>query len=467
MRDSLLGIIPFETPPHIEAVLDSIELYRLIEILKARQIYMTWLMAGIALHIAEFRKGAHVVLISRSEVAASEILDYSEFIHSQLPDFLKLRKGHDQASLIDFPDNYSKIRAVSTTSKAGIGLGGATLIIADEFEFHEFAEENYAEIKPMIDRGGQLIILSAIDKYDQDTKFKQIWARATEDNPCESPGRGKAWVAKGVGTNNFHPIFIPYDVLPERDEKWYEEKKKEYDIWEMEGRYPLTPQEALSAPQLVCRFDVLALADLRMRCTSPLREELNGLIKIYQEPIAGGRYCFVIDPSEGTQSSDPTAGMIIDKWAMKVAEFHGRVPLDEQAGVAYDLYKRYFSPFMAVERNASGLTLIEKLKDLGVTNWYFCAPNKEGWWTSSATRPPMIMDLAAAVLERAFNEPNPAALDEFHSFIRTKKKQEGEARKGAHDEYPMMWAIALQARKTMPTGTGGRFESWIRPDNIY
>lgn len=417
---------------------------------------MTWTMANYTARHAMFRSGANAIMLSKGETEAGESLDYVRFIHSQLPSFLQLSKGHDQASLIDFPAMHSKIRALPATRDAGIGLGGASLVIPDEFEFHEYAAENYAEIKPMIDTGnGQMVIMSAPNKYDQETKFKGLWLGARDGMGALREITTGCWVQDGIGPNNFYPIFLGYNVLPERDEAWYEERTKEYDQWEIEGRYPRTEQEALSAPQLVCRFDVKALEDLKTRCSSPLKEEYNGLIKIYQEPIAGGKYCFVMDSSEGTASSDPCAGMIIDHWCEKVAEFHGRIPLDEQARIGWDLYQRYYNPFTAVERNAAGLTLIEKLKDLGITNWFFSdkARTKEGWWTSSGNRPPMLTDLAEAVFHRQIKEPNPEALDEFHNFIRTKKKQEGEARKGAHDEYVIMWAIFLQIRKVMPTGT--------------
>jgi len=249
--------------------------------------------------------------------------------------------------------------------------------------------------------------------------------------------------------------------LDYRDEAWYENEKREYDQWEIEGRYPKTEQEALSAPGLICRFDIKALKDMESDTRyGPLSEEQNGLIKIYKQPVAGRRYCLILDPSEGGANGDPCAGMVVD-WATceKVAEFHGRIPLDEQALIAYDFYERYHQPFTAPERNASGLNIITKLQELGVTKWYYCDKSKEkaGWYTSGGSgqggnRPVMLTDLADSIFKRQIREPNPLALDEFHTFIRTKKKREGEARSGAHDEYVMMWAIFLQIRNEMPTG---------------
>lgn len=410
-------------------------------------------MAGYALWKALFFEGANVILLSKNEPTAGEMLNYIRFMHSQLPDFLRLSRGHDQESLMDFPAMHSKIRALPAVSSAGIGFGQASLIVADEWDLWDNQDDvrrNYAEIKPMIDKAGQFIILSAVNKYDQNTKFKEIWLQAEQ------------------GESNFHPQFWGYDVVPGRDETWYETQKREYDKSELEGRYPRTSKEALSAPQLVCRFDVEALEDLQGFCTSPIKPERNGIVSIYQEPAAHVKYCLTVDPSEGDY--DPCGGMVAD-WAtlQKVAEFHGKLPLDEQAQIIFDLYQRYNKPYTAVERNAGGLALIERLVAMGLDNWYYCdeKKSKQGWWTSGKTRPVMIADLAEAVRLRQIREPNEAALNQFHTFIRTKGKPEGEARKGAHDEHIIEWAIFLQIRKHMTVQGTTSFHSFKRAGGTY
>ncbi len=395
---------------------------------------MTWTMAGYALWDALFHSGANIILVSRGETEAGEMLDYCRFIHSQLPDFLKVSKGRDQASLMTFPTVHSKIRALPATAEAGIGLGGATLIILDEFDFHDNDEQNYAEIKPMIDAGGQMVILSAPNKYNTETKFKEIWLKAK------------------AGENNFHPLFFSYAVLPNRDQAWYDARRREYDDWEMEGRYPRTEEEALSAPQLTQRFDTKALKDLEKDIDTPLKEEYNGMVKIYKLPVMGRKYLFPIDPSEGEY--DPSGGVVLDDSLEEIACFYGKIPLDEQARIAFDLHKRYNDAYLAPERNASGILLIEKLIQAGVEdrNFYHTGKDKPGWWTSSANRGILIADLAEMIRLRQIKPRTLEFINQCRTFIRTKKKPEGEAQKGAHDEFPMFWGIGVQARKKMPLG---------------
>lgn len=438
--DANQGILPFKLWNHqTEALNDFLE-YRKIICLKSRQVGWTWLLAGYDLWKALFTEGANIILLSKNEQAASEKLGYITFIHSQLPDFLRPRKGSDQTTLVSFPSVNSKIRALAAVASAGVGFGQATLIDADEWDLwddQDAVRRNYAEIKPMIDMAGQHIIGSAINKYEQETKFKELLIKAL------------------AGEGGYHPMFIAYDVIPGRDEKWYEQQKQEYDQWEIEGRYPKTIQEALAAPGLVALFDTKALEDMRAGCQSPIAIERNGLVKIYSNYIPGHRYCLVVDPAEGVD--DPSVGKIICDGinAEVAAEFSGRIPITEQSLIFYELYERYQKPFTVVERNAIGLSLIDKMIALGISNWFYHdkQKTKHGWWTG-VNRPPMIAELSDVVYQRHVREMNPNAIEEFRNFIRTKKHPEGEARGGAHDDHVMCWAMFFQARKNMTHGTG-------------
>jgi len=365
-------------------------------------------------------------------------------------------KHPDSRELMDFVPIDGMLQALPSTEKAGHGTD-ARRVVRDELARHPYGKENFLAVGPTVDAGGQSIDLSTMEKSDLNNHFTERVMKIYNNSTREDLPSGV--VVFKHNDSEAKLIFLGWKLRPVRREGmtledfWNNVIVPKYDEYGREEQYPATIEEAVSAPKAKCRFSKVALKDLETRCTSPLREEYNGFVKIYQEPIASNQYCMVFDPSEGDSTSDPCAGGIIDKWLHRVVDIHGRIPLDEQARIAWDLYQRYFKPYTAVERNACGLTLIEKMKDLGITNWYYHdkTKNKEGWWTGP-NRPAMIMDLADAVYNRAINEPSLEAIKEFHSFIRTDKYPEGEARGGTHDDYVMMWAIALQIRKSMPSG---------------
>uniref|UniRef100_A0A6M3XXA6 Putative terminase n=1 Tax=viral metagenome TaxID=1070528 RepID=A0A6M3XXA6_9ZZZZ len=431
IRHPIKGTIKFEAWPHLVYLLQVLAKYRLIILLKRKQIGITWLNAGDNLWLTTFQDGANVMTLSKGEAEAAESLDYSRFIHGNLPTFLALPPGKNQESTISFPAMNSKIKALPATKDSGVGFGGATKAVFDEFEYHDYAYENYSEVKAMIDTSlGQLFILTTVDKLRQRTKFKELYRGAR------------------AGDNNFFPIFLGYREVPDPDPKFYENLKRDLADWEIESKYPRTEQEALAPSSAVCRFEVSALKDMLADCATikPIEERRNGIVKIYKHSVANRKYIFPIDTSEGEY--DPACGGVIDwQTCERVAGFHGKIPIDEQARIIFELYEEYNKPYCAPERNAGGILLIEKLKDMGVRNFHYTAKDKPGWWTSSRTRPVMIEGLAEAVRLRDIREPEPKAIDEFLSFIRSEKHPDGKATGGMHDDFVMMWAIGMEIRK--------------------
>ena len=115
IRDKDKGVIPWEGWPHLQELLEVLRTYKLIIILKAKQLGITWLMQADNLHMSLFREGANILTLSKGQDEAAEELDYARFIHSQLPDFLRVTKGKDQSSLITFPATHSRMRALPST----------------------------------------------------------------------------------------------------------------------------------------------------------------------------------------------------------------------------------------------------------------------------------------------------------------------------------------------------------------
>lgn len=393
---------------------------------------------GISVWLCLFFESSKVLCFSKREDDAWDLIAKAKFIIKQLPDFLRLKLDPDQRAMLGFPATNSHIKAYPSTEDAGRSTD-ATLVIADEWEFHPYAEANFAAVKPTVDAGGGFIGISTVDKQNEKTFAKKVWYKAQRKE------------------NNFTPLFFGWNVVPSRTKDWFDRVTRDLEDWQREQEYPATIEEALRAPETLCRFDVKALNDMTPECIAPLEIRQNGLIKIYRKAVAGRRYCLTVDPSEGDY--DPTGAIFVDAANFEeVAEIHGKISLDEQARLIYELYGEYNKPYTAVERNACGLTLIEKLKGLGVTNWHYVdkSRQKEGWWTGT-NRGAMLADLAEAVHMRQIRMYNPDTISEFRTFIRTDKKPDGEARGGCHDEFVIAWGIFWQIRKSCPAGTTRAF----------
>lgn len=403
-------------------------------IFKARQVYTTTTVAAISNWLSTFFESTRIFESSQREDDANEILGRSRFINENHPDFLRLKMEPNQSSLLGFPATHSRIRALPSTAGAGRSTD-ATMVFPDEWEYHSDAERNFAAIKPTIDKGGIFIGASTIDKTNMDSFPKSIWRGAKSQE------------------NNFVPLFWDYFVVPNRTEETWHEVTKGLADWQKEGEYPRSEDEAFSAPSNICYFNRDALSEmLDKECRKPLETRYGDVVRIYSKSVAERNYLFAIDSSEGQY--DPMAGVISD-WRTEedVVAVHGKMSIDQQARIIYELYEEYNKPFISVERNASGVLLIDKLKGMGVTNWFFQdrARKKEGWYTSGTgsgggTRPVMLRDLAENISDRHMVIPMRDAISEFLTFSWIDGKP--QAIRGTHDDWVMAHAMLCQLRKS-------------------
>jgi len=390
-----------------------------------------------------------VVEQSENQEVAEEMLDRSRFINEHHPPFLRLTALPNQSNLMGFPATGSKLVAIPATEDAGRSTD-VTMAVCDEWEKHRNARDGFSAIKPAMAKGGLFIGATTINKTNIVSFPQEIWREAKQ------------------GKNGFVPLFWGYFVVPGRDEATYQSDTKGLADWRREGEYPRNEKEAFSPPKSVGYFNHDILDEMLEECRDPVDVRYGGLMKIYTPPIATRKFVFAIDSSEGRD--DPSVGIVMDAQTEEdVACFHGKLSLEEQAKFGLELYRLYNEPLISVERNGSGLTLIEKLKNLGVNkeSWYYLdkEQTKEGWYTGSrgggqgggVNRDMMLNQLAEAVHLRRKRIPMKDCVLEFYHFVWINGRQ--QAVKGGHDDWVMCEAQLGQIAKNLPTG-GIRFSSF-------
>ncbi len=110
-----------------------------------------------------------------------------------------------------------------------------------------------------------------------------------------------------------------------------------------------------------------------------------------------------------------------------------------------ELGQRYEQALVAVERNNHGYAVLENLKHLQYRN-LFAKEGQLGWLTSAASRPAMIENMAAVLMEEPELFHSPRLLEECRTFVRHADGSTGAA-EGAHDDCVMAMAIALAVRR--------------------
>lgn len=225
---SELAHVPFVLWPDQVGVLDTMDLDRLIVFLKARQIGLSWLACLYALRRCALYPGYPVICLSRGQLEANELIHRISFMHHQHADkqsFSRLIK--DNTAYLEWA-NGSSVTSLAATKDAGRSLTAA-LAILDEWAFMAWPKETLAAVKPTIDAGGKLFIISSAD--GQGSAYHQFWQHAVS------------------GRNGYTPVFLPWFARPDRGSDWREQKIVEAlgDTASVLREYPANDLEAFTA----------------------------------------------------------------------------------------------------------------------------------------------------------------------------------------------------------------------------
>src|SRR5436309_8810036 len=106
---------------------------RLVIILKARQLGISWLCCAYGLWLCMFQPGKLVLLFSQGQAEADEMLRRVRSMYDRLPDWLRRQcplAREPNTSEMEWA-NGSRVKSLPATQKAGRSLT-ASLVIFDE-----------------------------------------------------------------------------------------------------------------------------------------------------------------------------------------------------------------------------------------------------------------------------------------------------------------------------------------------
>ena len=165
------SIVPLELWNHTKKVIATLLTEKHITVLKARQIGLSTIIAVYVTWYALGHIGANILLFSQGQDEAKALLQKCRNVYDQLPGFLKFKLDPDSKEAIGFPATKAVIKALPSTTSAGIGET-ASILVWDEHAKHEYADTNYTHAKPTIDGGGQVISIFTADPFGNDNLCK-------------------------------------------------------------------------------------------------------------------------------------------------------------------------------------------------------------------------------------------------------------------------------------------------------
>jgi hypothetical protein len=438
--------IPFKLWAAQINVLNLLHNFQLTAALKARQIGLTWLGLGYALWQMLFRPIATVLLFSRREDEAKYLLseDRLHGMYRRLPEWMREPEDGFSATVWKL-SNGSTARAFPTS--AGDSYT-ATLVIVDEADIIPDLNRLMRSVKPTIDAGGKMLLISRVDKTTPNSEFKRIYTSAK------------------AGLSGWKAIFLPWWVRPGRDDAWYESVKA--DIFHRTGslddlyeQYPATDAEALASRTLDKRMnpDWVLQGYVEMQSLdAPDAPSIPGL-KIYRLPVQNRRYVGGADPAEGNPTSDESAFTLLDaQTGEEVACLHGIFQPTIFAEHLIDICRYYNQASVMVERNNHGHAVIGHLSIFAEWLMVMNSPHDDrpGYGTNSRTKSLLYNDLADALRERS------TEMHTFNTYLQILSIEGAtlSAPPGDHDDRAMSYGLAWQALLHQDTGTIMMQASW-------
>jgi hypothetical protein len=252
--------------------------------LLSRQMGKTQTVSMFLLWCAMFMKDQTILIASKNNAHAMEIMDRIRFAYEELPHWLKAGCKYYNKHNIEF-DTGSRIISQATTEKTGRGYSISKLYL-DELAFinPNIQENMWASLAPTLSTGGSAIISST---PNGDTElFAHLWASANS------------------GRNSFKPIQFPWHRHPERGEEY---------LKEMQGQ--LGPKKFRQ--EVLCEFisseamlvDSIKLASIIPK--PPVRENMGFKFWVNKLGGSGKTYLVGVDPATGN-GSDFTVIQVVE-----------------------------------------------------------------------------------------------------------------------------------------------------------
>tara|TARA_R100001015_G_C4634218_1_gene200305 strand:- start:3874 stop:5463 length:1590 start_codon:yes stop_codon:yes gene_type:complete len=434
------GLIPFKTYPYQADLLQDFNDHRFNVILKARQLGISTIAAGYIVWLMLFHRDKNILVMATKFKTASNLVKKVKAIMKNLPDWITLADiSIDNRSSFELT-NGSQIQAASTSGDAGRSEA-LSLLVIDEAAHVENLTELWAGLYPTISTGGRVIALSTPNGVGN--WFHKTYVEAIE------------------GSNDFHPINLPWDVHPDRDKEWFVKETRNMSRREI-------------AQELECNFNTSGesvihpddIALIEQNVTDPkYRTGFDRNLWIWEQYNPECSYLLVADVARG-DGADYSVFHILNLDTMEVvAEYQGKPSLDMYANVLLQSGKEYGNCLLVVENIGIGISVLEKLIDLQYPNLYYSVKGSHdfveshqgetsnsavpGFTTSSKTRPLIVAKLEEFIRNKLIKVYSVRFSNELRTFIWQNGKP--QAMRGYNDDLTMALAIACWVRDTALT----------------
>jgi hypothetical protein len=430
------GTIQFNLYPFQQQMVKDFVSHRFVVVNKGRQLGLSTTSAAYVAWLMLFYREKSILVVATKLGTAANLVRKVKSIIKNLPPWLAVTKiKFDNKNSFEL-ENGSWVKASSTSGDAGRSEA-LSLLVVDEAAHIDNMNEMWAAMYPTLSTGGRCIAIST--PFGVGNWFHKTYTDAES------------------GKNDFYPVKLHWSVHPERDQAWFDKETKNM------------PDRQI-AQELECSFNasgdtVVSGRDL---------ERLFGLTKepkyktgfdrnfwIWESFDPSKKYMLVADVARGDGADYSTFHIFEVESMEQVAEYQGKLPLDEFSRLIHDCGREYGSCLAVVENNSFGVGVANKLKELGYPNVFYSNKNFEyidqmtaeglsinspGVYVSSKTRPLIIAKFEEFIRNNYLKINSVRLINELTTFIWNHGR--AEAQRTYNDDLVMPCAIACWVRDT-------------------
>lgn len=404
-----------------------------------RQSGKSTVVVAFLLYMMLFHDEQQILLLSKDEASAKDLLRRFKFAYERLPTWLQVGIVTNDVTRMEL-ENGSLIQVSGTTLTSGRGLS-PSIVFLDEFAFisGNIAPEFMKSVYPTISAGKRTKIIMVSTPRGMNHFFR-LWDDASK------------------GKNGFTPIDVHWTEHPDRDDTWAAEQKQ---VLGEDG----------FAQEYGCEFmgsSGTLIAPSVLRTLVPVEPVLTSAgFHAFNLPEPGHRYVVVADVAEGI-GQDYSAASVFDvtqKPYKQVARYYdNRVSIVDYPNILYSIGMRYNEAYILIEIGGGSIGVGDQVASVlryeleyenlfvtteGVTRGFqkqaqelvfgFGPGKKFGIKTTKATKRRGCVNLKDLIEQRTLIVQDADTIRELTNFI--KVGDSFEADEGDHDDLAMTLAL--------------------------
>jgi hypothetical protein len=436
-------------------LIDAIELYKYILVLKSRQIGISTIIQAYAAWLAVFFDNVVIGIISKD---GNEATDFARIVRGfidKLPKWIKPQGGFNGRGFAKRTErsfiltNGSKTYAspVNPKSPSKTLRGKAiTFLIIDEAAFVDYVSEAWTSIVPALST-------SQLHAKKNNVPYGTIIL----STPNKTVGKGKWYFeryVKSISNDDiFKPFIIHWKMIPElaNDPDWY---NTQCALFDYDKRRIAQELELKFLPTEGSFFEINTIEDIQNSYNEP-EEKIklyNGEIWKFDPPNKDSYYLIGVDTAS-EYGQDKSAISIFDYETLEqVWEYQGKCRVLDFIKVVIIAITEY-PGLLVIESNSYGNQVIEHLNNGDYSSMLYKEKRGEkiypGLSNNAKTRPLMIDALYSYITQY----PNIVKSQRFAlelTGLVTSKVGKVEAESGCRDDIALASACAFYVRKYDP-----------------